>query len=323
MTARSKITVLSAVGMLMGATGLFLGLRGLNTKPEPPRTTPAHVSEAAPIRDVEAAQDSTPSAHPTPTEKPSNIPPQADNLAAQQQELEAAQEQAAEESRKRIMERLENNLNQHGMNQIIAEQQRVLMVDQFSDLARKLNLSPEEAQYFFDLITERQMVRVEMGMKLMTGALTPEERSQLIEKVVSGTALINEEIDRFLNNANDSEYFRYYEQTEHQRSAVRTIAAELDSDTEEELVNLLFNEANSVIDTFPQGEDGALDPTQLSLQDISDLEQMLIAKTPEVLQQGAATLSPAQLPQLESAYQQYISSLKNQLQMVHQLFQSN
>ena len=108
-------------------------------------------------------------------------------------------------------------------------------------------------------------------------------------------------------------------------AVVRSMAAvtELDNDTEELLVEIMYNEAGSVMNTFPHGEDGIPDATQLSELDITDLEQMLIEKTPEVLQQGAATLSPEQLPLLESAYQQYITALKNQLQMVQQLFQSN
>ena len=316
---RSKLIALTALAALLIGTVVFLAKTQKN---RPAQTSPSANTETAPAPAAQIARETTPAARPTLPEEPADSSLDTNPL---QQDLTTAQEQAAEETRQRIMQRLEDNLNQSGMNQIIAEQQRVLMLDQFSALAEKLNLSPEEAEYFFDLITERRMAQVEMGMKLMTGALTPEERSQLMEKVASQMALFNDEIDRFLNNAEDSEYFRYYEHTEQQRSAVRSMAAaaELGSDTEELLIKIMYDEANSAMSAFPKSQDGSLDPTQFSAQDIKDLEQLLIAKTPKVLQQGSSALSQEQLPLLESAYQQYITSLKNQLQMVQALFQSN
>ena len=84
------------------------------------------------------------------------------------------------EQRERLMRNIADNLAMPGMNEMIQQQQRVLMSDKYRSLIKTLGLNPKEEAYLMDLLTARQMLQVDFGMKLMTGMLTEAERLELM-----------------------------------------------------------------------------------------------------------------------------------------------
>jgi len=256
-----------------------------------------------------------------------NLPNALDELkgvvAAEQQEREGIESAQKE----RLMRNLEANLELPGMNRIIREQQRVLMADQFSDLIETYGLNDQERDYFLDLLTARQMYHVDLGMKLMTGMLSEEERTELLQRVGAGIDEMNKEIDWFLNNKTDSEYFDYYERTEGERSIVESVSDQLTQSgsplkegMDMELIAIMHEQLSSYPfsvnleengePVFPNFTSDNIDTFVREMQDLRD----------PMMQEAAAVLTPEQLEVFAGAFEQYVAFYDQRLRMVQQLF---
>jgi len=256
-----------------------------------------------------------------------NLPNALDELkgvvAAEQQEREGIESAQKE----RLMRNLEANLELPGMNRIIREQQRVLMADQFSALIETYGLNDEEKEYFLDLLTARQMYHVDLGMKLMTGMLSEEERTELLQRVGAGIDEMNKEIDWFLNNKTDSEYFDYYERTEGERSIVESVSDQLTQSgsplkegMDMELIAIMHEQLSSYPfsvnleengePVFPNFTSDNIDTFVREMQDLRD----------PMMQEAAAVLTPEQLEVFAGAFEQYVAFYDQRLRMVQQLF---
>lgn len=246
-----------------------------------------------------------------------------ENVRLPTNQTASIQQQAVEGERNRIMRRLGENMQNSGMNKMIYDQQRVLMADKYRDLARSLELNEEETAYLMDLVTTRQMVYVNFGMKLMTGTLSPEQQKEEMEKLQQDARPITEEIDYFLNSSEDAEFIRYYDRTEQQRTAVNAFkkSAEISAETGEELISIMYDEMNRHTFSLKRNEDGEPDPSRLSDETISLFASELSALSPKVLERAASVLNAEQLPAFEAAYVEYVNNESMRLQMMKQLMQ--
>ena len=240
------------------------------------------------------------------------------------------QDDIAAEQRERMMRNIADNLAMPGMNEMIQQQQRVLMADKYRSFINKLRLSPREEQYLMDLLTARQMLQVDFGMKLMTGMLSEEERLELMEDLHSGMEEMDKEIDWFLNSDIDSDYFRYYDKTEGERATVVSVgnAANqaghpLDDGVEEELVAILYDELNSYPFSVNLEEDGEPDFAKFTDANIDIFLHELEQLRDPVFQQASSILDAEQLEIFEKSYAQYVLFYEQRLRMMQQFFNSN
>lgn len=235
-----------------------------------------------------------------------------------------------EEQRERMMRNIADNLAMPGMNKIIQQQQRVLMADKYRSFIKTLGLNPKEEAYLMDLLTARQMLQVDFGMKLMTGMLSETERLELMESLGSGMGELDKEIDWFLNSGTDSDYFRYYDKTEGERTAVASLANaanlaghSFDDGVEEELVSILYDELTGYPFSVNLEENG--EPVFENYTDanidifLQELEQL---RDP-VFQQASSILDPDQLAIFEQYYAQYVAFYEQRLRMAQQFFNSD
>lgn len=234
-------------------------------------------------------------------------------------------EKGAEEQRQRIMRALTDNLTNPGMNQAIWNQQRIVLSEKYRDLIKQLGLNGDEAEYFLDLLTARQMLYVNVGMKQMTGALTAEELQTLWQQTQLGIEPINKEIDSFLNNSSDSELMAYYERTEIERTAVDTLEKEcernglqLPEGNREQLIALIMDEQEKV--GFGENFDG--DFSKLTEADIARHQEEMSALAPRITQQASGILNAAQLAIWEATYIEYTKDQANWLRMIRQMSQT-
>ncbi|MBN2163649.1 MAG: hypothetical protein JXR25_03615 [Pontiellaceae bacterium] len=235
-------------------------------------------------------------------------------------QIESAQKQ-------RLMRNLSENLAMPGMSRMIQGQQRVLMVSQYGDLIETLGLNEEEAGYFVDLLTARQMFNVDMGMKLMTGMLSEEERKELLQRVGEGVNKVNDEIDWFLNNEVDSEYFDYYEQTEGERTLVGSLndrlsqaGLSLGDGVDKELIAILHEEISDYPFSVQFEEGGSPVFSRFTDGNIAIFIHEMQGLREPVLNEAAAVLSPAQLDVLSYSFGQYIEFYDQRFRMVQQFF---
>jgi hypothetical protein len=238
----------------------------------------------------------------------------------QRVELESAQKE-------RLMRNISDNLEKPGVNQYIRERQGILVDHQFGDLIDACGLNAEETEYFLELLTSRQMLQEDMRMKLMTGLLTEEERNSLLQNISVETDALDAEIDWFLNNELDSEFFQYYEQTEGERSFVDSMkkrleqtGVTLEEGVDEQLVAMLYDE----ITTFPFSVDfedgGAPVFSEFTPEKIDTfLSEMQNLRAP-IAAQAARLLSPEQAEILSGSFEDYVGFYEQRLRTVQQLF---
>jgi len=237
------------------------------------------------------------------------------------------QVELAAEERERLMRNIADNLAMPGMNEIIQQQQRVLMADKYRSFIKTLGLSPQEEEYLMDLLTARQMLQVDFGMKLMTGMLSEAERVELMENLGAGMEELGKEIDWFLNSGTDSDYFRYYDRTEGERTAVASVANaanlaghSFDDGVEEKLVAILYDELTGYPFSVNLEENG--EPVFESYTDANIdifLQELELLRDP-VFQQASSILSSDQLEIFEQYYAQYIAFYEQRLRMAQNFF---
>jgi hypothetical protein len=234
-------------------------------------------------------------------------------------------EAATKEQRQRIMSNLTDNLTTPGMNRAIWDQQRIVLSEKYSALIKQLGLNEEEATYFLDLLTARQMLYVNVGMKQMTGALTAEELQALWQQALAGVEPINQEIDSFLNSSSDSELMEYYDRTEVERVATTTFAKEcerngmsLPEGSEEQLISIIMSEQEKT-DLATQFNG---DYSQLTEADIVRHQEEMNALTPIIAERASSILKPEQLSIWETTYMEYVKNQANWLRMVRQMTQA-
>ncbi|MBN2684086.1 MAG: hypothetical protein JXR40_02290 [Pontiellaceae bacterium] len=236
-------------------------------------------------------------------------------------ELESAQKE-------RLMRNISQSLGSPGMSQAIMRDQRVLVENQFDDLIAAYGLNAEEKDYFLDLLTARRMRQEELKIRLMTGLLTEEERESLLQEISAETDALDAEIDWFLNNELDSQYFRYYESTEHERLFVDSINKKLeqadetlDEGVKEQLVAMLFDEITTYQPFSVDFEkDGARVFSEFTPENIDTfLSEMQGLKAP-ISTRAAQMLPPEQAEILSDSFDDYISYYEQELRTVQQLF---
>lgn len=232
------------------------------------------------------------------------------------------------EHKERLMRNISQSLESPGMSQAIMRDQRILVSNKFSDLIDAYDFNPAEKEYFLELLTARGMRQEELKIRLMTGMLTEEEREHLLQEISTETDALDAEIDWFLNNALDSQYFRYYEKTGHERLFVDSINkklqqsdAALEEGVKEKLVEMLYEE----ITTYPRftvdfEKDGVSVFSEYTPEKIDTfLYEMQGLKTP-ISAKAAQILSPEQAELLSRAFDEYISYYEEELRTVQQLF---
>jgi hypothetical protein len=162
----------------------------------------------------------------------------------------------------------------------------------------------------------------------MTGMLTEEERGLLLQEITAETDALDAEIDWFLNNDLDSQYFRYYERTGHERLFVDSINkklqqsdAALEEGGKERLVEMLYDE----ITTYPRftvdfEKDGVPVFSEYTPEKIDTfLNEMQGLRTP-ISARASQILPPEQAELLSRAFDEYISYYEEELRTVQQLF---
>ncbi len=231
------------------------------------------------------------------------------------------------EQKQRLMRNLSENLAMPGMSRIIRDQQRVLMADQYRALIETYGLNEEEKEYFLDLLTARQMYHVDMGMKLMTGMLSDEEREQMLKRVGAGIDEVNKEIDWFLNNATDSEYFQYYDRTEGERAIVDSVSDQLsqagsplDEGMDRELIAIMHEQLSAYPFSVNLEENGEPVFSNFTSDNIDTFVKEMRNLRDPMIQQAAGVLTPEQLEVFAGSFDQYVAFYDQRLRMVQQLF---
>ncbi len=158
-----------------------------------------------------------------------NAPVAAAEAEAPTNEVDAAVVENTLENHQRVMNSMAKMRDNPTMNKIIEASQRGTIGALYADMIEYLNLSPDETNHFMDLLMYRQMEQVDFGMKLMSGAMSDEEKQAAADHLGEIDDDMKEQMKAFLNSERDYEEFEFYEKTIGERMALsqmdQTLAA--------------------------------------------------------------------------------------------------
>lgn len=215
------------------------------------------------------------------------------------------------------------------MKDAIREQLKVALDPIYGPLIRELNLSPEEAEAFRDLLVERQVAVMDMSMDLMKPGMDSEQRKELTGRIDEERNKVNDMIRELLG---DGQYERYkaYQETEQERLSLSQFKQQLvmadtsiDRTQEDQLVQAMADER----------KDMAKDPAYLDLQkeppsgftqEIADRWAKQQAMYNErVLQRAAGILGKQQLDAFRTFQENQMRLQQMQMKMAVSMFGSS
>jgi hypothetical protein len=116
------------------------------------------------------------------------------------------------------------------MRDMIKQQQKTVlggMVDKnYAAFFKSMNLSPEQSAAMKDLIMNKMLGDTEMGLEMMGGNLTPEQREAMVAAAKERTDTLNQQMKELLGEENFSTY-EAYEKTVPDRMAVSQLNDQL------------------------------------------------------------------------------------------------
>jgi hypothetical protein len=205
--------------------------------------------------------------------------------------------------------------------EMIKNQQKTVMggmIDKnYADFFKAMNMTPEQQAAMKDLLMNKTMAGMDLGMEMMSGDLTPERRAELTKQMKEANDAINQQLKDLLGAENYSQ-FEAYEKSVPDRQAIDAFKNQLGADaqltaTQEEQLRLAlsaerqdFKFTTDFSDQQDYSEDMFTKFTEerinLFLQEQEQLNQKLLARARTIL-------SPTQ-------YETYAKSLKAQEEMM-------
>ncbi len=163
----------------------------------------------------------------------------------------AASATEAQESTRRIMRNMAKTIEDNPtINKMVEASQRGAIGALYADMIAYLHLDADETNYFMDLLMYRQMANVDAHMKMASGTLSEEEKLALQEHVKQINDVTRAEMKEFLNDPDDFEEFKYYEDTIGERMMLSQMdqmlgEAALPDETYREVLDIMYNTRNN------------------------------------------------------------------------------
>ena len=237
-----------------------------------------------------------------------------------------AEKEAGQRMMKNVAAMMDENPT---MNKIVEASQRGVIGALYSDLVEYLNLNAEESRYFMDLLMQRQMKNVELGMKMMSGQLSEEEQASLMEDVKLTTTTVKDEMKNFLNSEQDFAEFEFYEKTIGERMMLSQVDAKLagtDSALSEssynEVLKIMHEERNRFPFTNDLGDNESMDMSaeRFSQANIDLYMKETLELGENINRQLETILTPEQMAAYLESGEAMLNLQASQLQQAKQAF---
>ncbi|MGF1452390.1 MAG: hypothetical protein ACFB21_10000 [Opitutales bacterium] len=229
----------------------------------------------------------------------------------------------------RIMRDFGEMMDNPQMNKMMVASQRAALEVLYEDLIVDFAFNEEEQAHFLDLLLQRQMANMELGMKLAAGGLSSEERRELALQLNAITSEVKEEIDFFLNSEEDAAAFDHFEQTMQDRMQVvgveqqlAAVGVPLAEGQNRELIDLMW-ETRQNFDfstNLHDAENADVSAERLSRANLdrhfADMERL----NASILERAADMLTHEQLAVFEQTQAQTLRMQRSQMEMAAQMF---
>lgn len=204
---------------------------------------------------------------------------------------------------------------------MIKNQQKTMMggmIDKnYADFFKSMNLTPEQQTAMKDLLLEKMLGGADLGMEMMSGEMTAEQRAELTKKMKEATEAINQQLKELLGAENYSQ-FETYEKGIPDRMALEQFKGQLTAD-----MALNSNQEQSLLTAISEERQGFKFTTDFSnQQDFSEdmfskfTEERMTQYFQEQDQLNQRILARVQPILSTDQYNTYAKSLKSQQDMM-------
>jgi len=133
--------------------------------------------------------------------------------AAQSKKTEQLQESLDEAQTNNPMRAMVSMFKDPKMRDMIKTQQKAalgpMITKQYGDLIKQLNLSPEQAATFKDLVSKKMLAGADAGISMMDDSLSASDRADLAKQIKAQTDDVDVEIKQLLGDNNYTAYETY------------------------------------------------------------------------------------------------------------------
>lgn len=195
------------------------------------------------------------------------------------------------------------------MNKAVIASQRGVIGAMYEDFIDYLNLTPEEADYFIDLIMYRQIKLLNL---MSAGDISADERAKLNQELLTADVLFKDNMDNFLNNPEDFAEWLYYEKTHGERMMLSQVdqilsgtEAALPDETYKSVLDMMYSEKQKFL------SDDLLDPTNVDSKPERYSQDKLLTYANETKQLNREILTQAEQMLSKEQYAAFATSLKS------------
>jgi hypothetical protein len=180
-----------------------------------------------------------------------------------------------------------------------------------------------------DLLMHRQMKNVELGMKMMSGDLSEEEKKSLAEEIKLAGETVQEEMENFLNNPDDFAEFEFYEKTMGERMMLSQMDqqlaaadASLSDEAYRELLGMMHDEKENFDFSTDLNDEknNDLSPERFSQENLQNFADDMDRLYINIIGQAEGMLTAEQLEGFKEAIKTTGDMQKAQLDMAAQMF---
>ncbi len=311
--------------ILFGIACITLAVAFINSN----KTVKQLQKEIAQLKTQLEIESSVPETVATLPDKPAE---KAGENAVEQDAAIASGEDLLEESKssgRRMMQNMAKMMDNPTMNKVMEASQRGAIGALYVDLIDDLNLNKEEMKYFMDMLTYRQMKQMDLGMKMISGSLSDEEKQALQDEMQQVQDTITDEMEKFLNNEEDFAEFEYYEKTMGERMMLSQMdkdlsgtGSELSDTAYRELLGIMHDERENFDFSSDLGDQKNTDmsPERFSQQNLQNYANDVQTLNDGICRKAEIILTPEQYEAFSSSLKSFTDMQLSQLEMAAQMF---
>jgi hypothetical protein len=226
-------------------------------------------------------------------------------------------------------EYIEELMKNPEMAEMIRQNQRTTLDMMYGDLFKDLRLSEEELESFKDLLVDKQMIILELGMPMMSGDLGEDEKKAMTEKIEEKQAEIDEEIKMLLGEAGYEEFENYSKNLgdrmllgQYKRGLEGTGIEPLDERQEEELLAAMSEERENFEFSADFGDPNNLDYSRFTEENINTFLKERKKLAERVLDRSRTILTEEQFEKYKESVESQLKLEKIQMEMAVKMFGS-
>ncbi len=228
-------------------------------------------------------------------------------------------------SGKEMFKQIGDMMKNPAMKEIVRSQQKAVLDMTYQAMFDALDLTDEQEAQLKDLLLEKQMAQVELGLEMMNGDLTDEQREDVTARIEAATAEYDKAI-RDLIGDEDYEWYEAYEETKNERMQLmmfnQSLAADnrLSVEQQDALTLAMFSARSEFKSLNDLQNPNTVDPGQFNPEQIDQILADMRAVYEQYLLRAESILTPQQLEQFRAYLDQQRGMQEMGLRMMQRMF---